>query len=133
MTACGFPNSKIGHETILCNLETGAYFSLGAVGSRFPELLERDGSIAVRTMLGSVRRQARGSRSRTALRDLRRFVQPGCTIEMLPTLLATSPRAQAAKQPSLFVQPCCKLGPATNRGLPEGSVYPESHAALVPV
>lgn len=67
MTACGFPNSKIGDETILCNLETGACFGLDAVGSRFPELLERGGAIAVayRTMLGRVRRHARGSRSRS--------------------------------------------------------------------
>ena len=35
-------DSKIGDETILWNLKTGAYFGLDAVGSRFPELLERD-------------------------------------------------------------------------------------------
>ena len=38
---------------ILLNLETGTYFGLDAVGSRFVELLEREGSIAAahQTML----------------------------------------------------------------------------------
>ena len=45
---------KMGDETILLNLETGTYFGLDAVGSRFLELLERNGEIASahRTMLG---------------------------------------------------------------------------------
>jgi hypothetical protein len=38
---------KIGDETILLNLETGTYFGLDAVGSRFLELLEQNGEIAV--------------------------------------------------------------------------------------
>src|ERR1035437_585076 len=44
---------KLGDETILLNLETGTYFGLDAVGSRFLELLERNGEIAAahRTML----------------------------------------------------------------------------------
>jgi hypothetical protein len=44
---------RIGDETILLNLETGTYFGLDIVGSRFLELLERDGkiSVALRTML----------------------------------------------------------------------------------
>jgi hypothetical protein len=44
---------KIGDETILLNLETGIYFGLDAVGSRFLELIERNGEIAFthRTML----------------------------------------------------------------------------------
>ena len=37
---------QLGGETVLLNLETGAYFGLDAVGSRFLELLERDGEIA---------------------------------------------------------------------------------------
>lgn len=36
-----------GDETVLLNLETGTYFGLDAVGSRFLELLERNGTIAV--------------------------------------------------------------------------------------
>ena len=44
---------RIGDETILLNLKTGTYFGLDTVGSRFLELLERDGKIAValRTMV----------------------------------------------------------------------------------
>jgi hypothetical protein len=44
---------RIGDETILLNLETGVYFGLDAVGSRFLELLERNGEIAAahRTLL----------------------------------------------------------------------------------
>ena len=44
---------KIGDETILLNLETGTYYGLDNVGSRFLELLERNGEIAVayRTLL----------------------------------------------------------------------------------
>lgn len=38
---------KIGDETVLLNLETGTYFGLDAVGSRFLELLERNSTIAV--------------------------------------------------------------------------------------
>ena len=38
---------KLGDETILLNLKTGTYFGLDVVGSRFLELLERDGRIAV--------------------------------------------------------------------------------------
>jgi hypothetical protein len=43
----------IGDETVLLNLETGVYFGLDAVGSRFLELLERDRKIAAvyQTML----------------------------------------------------------------------------------
>jgi Coenzyme PQQ synthesis protein D (PqqD) len=37
---------KIGDETILLNLETGIYFGLDAVGSRFLELLEQNGEVA---------------------------------------------------------------------------------------
>ena len=37
---------KIGDETILLNLETGTYFGLDPVGSRFLELLEQNGKIA---------------------------------------------------------------------------------------
>ena len=37
---------KIGNETILLNLETGTYFGLDAVGSRFLELLEQNGKVA---------------------------------------------------------------------------------------
>ena len=44
---------KLGDETILLNLETGTYFGLDAVGSRFLELIEQNGEIAFahRTML----------------------------------------------------------------------------------
>jgi hypothetical protein len=44
---------KIGDETILLNLQTGIYFGLGNVGSRFVQLLERNGEMmaAHRTML----------------------------------------------------------------------------------
>ena len=42
----GVATRKIGNETILLNLETGTYFGLDAVGSRFLELLERNGEIA---------------------------------------------------------------------------------------
>ena len=37
---------KVGDETILLNLETGTYFGLDAVGSRFLELLEQNGKLA---------------------------------------------------------------------------------------
>jgi coenzyme PQQ synthesis protein D (PqqD) len=37
---------KVGDETILLNLETGTYFGLDAVGSRFLELLEQNGELA---------------------------------------------------------------------------------------
>ena len=37
---------QIGNETILLNLETGTYFGLDTVGSRFLELLEHNGEIA---------------------------------------------------------------------------------------
>ena len=49
----GVATRKIGDETILLNLETGTYFGLDAVGSRFLELLEQCGDISVahRTML----------------------------------------------------------------------------------
>jgi hypothetical protein len=36
---------KIGDETILLNLETGTYYGLDSVGSRFLELLEGNGEI----------------------------------------------------------------------------------------
>ena len=43
---------KIGDETILLNLETGIYFGLDAVGSRFLELIERNEiAFTHRTML----------------------------------------------------------------------------------
>lgn len=38
---------RLGDETILLNLKTGTYFGLDVVGSRFVELLERDGRIVV--------------------------------------------------------------------------------------
>jgi hypothetical protein len=43
----------IGDETILLNLDSGTYFGLDAVGSRFLELLAQNSDIAVayRTML----------------------------------------------------------------------------------
>jgi hypothetical protein len=37
---------KVGEETVLLNLNTGIYFGLDAVGSRFVELLETSGEIA---------------------------------------------------------------------------------------
>ena len=37
---------KVGDETFLLNLETGTYFGLDAVGSRFFELLEQNGELA---------------------------------------------------------------------------------------
>lgn len=37
---------QLGAETVLLNLVTGTYFGLDAVGSRFLELLERNGEIA---------------------------------------------------------------------------------------
>jgi len=37
---------KVGKETILLDLNTGIYFGLDAVGSRFVELLENSGEIA---------------------------------------------------------------------------------------
>jgi hypothetical protein len=36
---------RLGSETILLNLMTGTYFGLDEVGSRFVELLERNGQI----------------------------------------------------------------------------------------
>jgi hypothetical protein len=36
---------RLGSETILLNLMTGTYFGLDEVGSRFLELLERNGQI----------------------------------------------------------------------------------------
>jgi hypothetical protein len=44
---------RMGDETVLLNLETGIYFGLDAVGSRFLELLERNSKIAIvhQTML----------------------------------------------------------------------------------
>lgn len=38
---------KLGDETILLNLQSGTYFGLDVLGSRFLELLERDGRIAI--------------------------------------------------------------------------------------
>ena len=38
---------KLGNETVLLNLESGIYFGLDAVGSRFLELLEQDGKIGL--------------------------------------------------------------------------------------
>ena len=45
---------RMGDETMLLNLETGTYFGLDAVGSRFLEMLEQNGetSAAYRTLLG---------------------------------------------------------------------------------
>ena len=68
---------KIGDETILLNLETGTYFGLDAVGSRFLELLEQNGDLAAahRAMVQGVRSRAQGpgSRSPAALRrDVRK-------------------------------------------------------------
>jgi hypothetical protein len=37
---------KVGDGTVLLNLNTGTYFGLDAVGSRFVELLETSGEIA---------------------------------------------------------------------------------------
>ena len=37
---------QLGGETVLLNLETGTYFDLDAVGSRFLELLEKNGELA---------------------------------------------------------------------------------------
>lgn len=44
---------RMGDETMLLNLETGTYFGLDAVGSRFLELLEQNREIAAayRTIL----------------------------------------------------------------------------------
>jgi hypothetical protein len=36
----------IANETVLLNLDTGIYFGLDAVGTRFIELLESDGTLA---------------------------------------------------------------------------------------
>ena len=38
---------RVGEETFLLDLNTGVYFGLDAVGSRFVELLENNGEIAV--------------------------------------------------------------------------------------
>ena len=37
---------QVGDETILLNLESGTYFGLDPVGSRFLELLEAEGMLA---------------------------------------------------------------------------------------
>lgn len=37
---------QVGDETVLLNLESGTYFGLDPVGSRFLELLEADGALA---------------------------------------------------------------------------------------
>ena len=42
----GVATRQLGGETVLLNLETGTYFGLDSVGSRFLELLERNGEIA---------------------------------------------------------------------------------------
>ena len=36
----------IGNETVLLNLDTGIYFGLDAIGSRFIELLESNGTLS---------------------------------------------------------------------------------------
>ncbi len=36
----------IGNETVLLNLDTGIYFGLDAVGSRFIQILESKGTLA---------------------------------------------------------------------------------------
>jgi hypothetical protein len=68
----GVATRKIGDETILLNLETGTYFGLDAVGSRFLELLEQYGDISVasRTMLGEFDVQ-----SQTLEADILRLVE----------------------------------------------------------
>lgn len=38
---------RVGDETVLLNLESGTYFGLDPVGSRFLDLLEEDGSLAL--------------------------------------------------------------------------------------
>ena len=44
---------KLEDETVLLNLETGIYFGLDVIGSRFLELLEKNGKIGLahQTML----------------------------------------------------------------------------------
>jgi hypothetical protein len=42
----GVATRKLGDETVLLNVETGIYFGLDAVGSRFVELLEQNGNLA---------------------------------------------------------------------------------------
>jgi hypothetical protein len=44
---------KMGDETILLNLQTGTYFGLDKVGSRFLEILEQESNVAAahRTLL----------------------------------------------------------------------------------
>ena len=37
---------QVGHETVLLNLESGTYFGLDPVGSRFLELLQAEGALA---------------------------------------------------------------------------------------
>ena len=37
---------EVGDETVILNLESGTYFGLDPVGSRFLELLETEGSLA---------------------------------------------------------------------------------------
>jgi hypothetical protein len=68
----GVATRKIGDETILLNLETGTYFGLDAVGSRFLELLEQYGDISVahRTMLAEFDVQ-----SQTLEADILRLVE----------------------------------------------------------
>lgn len=38
---------QVGDETVILNLESGTYFGLDQVGSRFLELLQEEGSLAV--------------------------------------------------------------------------------------
>lgn len=38
---------QVGDETVLLNLESGTYFGLDPVGSRFLELVQADGALAV--------------------------------------------------------------------------------------
>ena len=68
----GVATRKLGDETILLNLETGTYFGLDAVGSRFLELLEQYGDISVahRTMLAEFDVQ-----SQTLEADILRLVE----------------------------------------------------------
>jgi hypothetical protein len=37
--------SKVGDETVLLNLQTGMYYSLDPVGTRFLELLQKNGRL----------------------------------------------------------------------------------------
>jgi hypothetical protein len=71
---------KIEDETILLNLETGTYFGLDAVGSRFVELLETSGEIAAahRVMLREFEVTAEVLEA-----DLLRLAQEMCTKRLL--------------------------------------------------